>query len=409
MIHPLLISSEEEYDINLEELAKELNVPAADVLAYLSEDLGEITGDFVLTAYDKFVDIERDFIEVAAKELKKPNLVDSWAKDKLKAEAELRAALDKAAKQNIDKTAYKTLNTKYNRSIVNTLQSHEVIYERAYKEDLILFKPHNLSESDMVKLSINQGYKDCWDVMDKVVLTGREDVVTRLEKAVTDISYAGDSYSGAIRRAMEDMTDMGITGHVYSSGNRISMAPYVRREIMNGITKVSRTISFERAQEWGSDLIQVTAHAGARPLCYPYQGRVFSVSGQHDKYMSLYDTSYGEPAGLFGINCRHWFFPFFEGLNTEYTEDEMDPASAVPGGPPNDQIYEATQIQRYNERQIRKWKLKEAGYQGLEPGSPEAVYAKKKVKVWQKRNREFIQEMNDMKMDLRRDYLREKV
>jgi hypothetical protein len=410
MIHPLLISTDDEgYEITAEYLAKALDIPLSEVAAYLSQDLGDITGDFVLTVYDKFVDIEHDFVVTAAKELKKPDLIDLWTKDRAKAEADLRNALDNAVQKNINKTTYQTLNTKYNDSIVNVAQSHEAIYERAYEQELIVFKPNTLSESDMVKISVNQGYKDCWDVMDEVVLTGREDVVNRLERAVTDVASGNDSYTTAISSAMNDMADHGLTGHVYPSGQKISMPPYVRREIMNGMSKVCRTIGFERASEWGSDLIQTTAHAGARPLCYPYQGRVFSLSGEHKIYLPLAETSYGEPAGLFGINCRHWFFPFFEGLNQEYTEEERDPALAVEGGPPNDEIYEATQVQRYNERMIRKWKLKSGVNEIIDPDSYATAYSNSKVKYWQKRNRDFIKDMNQQKIDLRRDYLREKI
>jgi hypothetical protein len=410
MIFPLSITADDEgYEITAKELAVKLNMSVADVMAYLGEDLGEITGDFVLTITDKFLDIERDFVKVAARELNKPDLVDLWTKTKAKAEADLRQALDKAVNDNLTKTTYKSLNERYNASIVNALKPHEAIYEKAYERELIVFKPHNLSESDKVRITVNQGYKDSLGVMDRVILTGEEDVVKRLEGAITDVTTGNVSYSAGITEAMRDLAEEGITGHVYPSGRTISMSPYVRREIMNGMSTVCREINFERAGEWGSDLIQVTAHAGARPLCYPFQGRVYSLSGQHGKYMWLMDTSYGEPAGLFGINCRHWFFPFFEGLNTEYTDDEADPAAAVPGGPSNDEIYEATQVQRYNERMIRKWKLRQAGFEELDGGEAMADYAKAKVNGWQKRNRDFLKAMNSRKMDLRRDYLREKV
>jgi hypothetical protein len=167
---------------------------------------------------------------------------------------------------------------------------------------------------------------------------------------------------------------------------------------------VTRELGFERAKDWGSDLIQVSAHAGARPGCFPFQGGVYSISGEHPKYQPLGETSYGEPAGLFGINCRHFFWPFFEGLNDEYSAEERDPARLL-GGPTNDEIYEATQRQRYNERQIRKWKLKRDGYQAL---NLDASRAEAGVKRWQAVQRGHIKASQALNIDLRRDWLRER-
>jgi hypothetical protein len=190
----------------------------------------------------------------------------------------------------------------------------------------------------------------------------------------------------------------GVTGHVYAGGARISLAPYVRREVSTGVMNVTRELSRIRAKEWGSDLIQVSAHAGARPGCFPYQGDVYSLSGKHPKYHALDSTSYGEPSGLFGVNCRHFHWPFFEGLNTEYTKEQRDPAK-YELGLDNDEVYRMSQRQRYNERQIRAWKRRAAELEeaGLEPGR-----ARAKVRQWQKNNRELVSEHH-----LQRDYLRE--
>jgi hypothetical protein len=406
-IMPFLLTAEEDRELSLAEMARELDIPLSALKRVYGDGLAGVTDDLVATLYDKAMDIERDFMVAAARQLRKPDLAGLWARNGIQAENELRAALDKAVSQNLTKTTYKAVNESYNEAIMRALAPHETIYEKALDEGLVILRPESLAESDMVRITVAQGYKDTWDVMDRVVLTGKEDVARRLREAVTDITVGGDSPDHAIREAMADMAEEGITGHVYPNGRKIAMSPYARREITNGASRICREINLERAAEWGTDLIQVTAHAGARPLCFPYQGHVFSISGSHGRHMALADTSYGEPAGLFGINCRHWFWPFFEGLNTEYSAGERDPASMA-GGPPNAEIYEATQVQRYNERQIRKWKLRETAHEAFDPDSRETAHARGKVREWQKRNRDFIKAMNDRRIDIRRDYAREK-
>ncbi len=106
-----------------------------------------------------------------------------------------------------------------------------------------------------------------------------------------------------------------------------------------------------RAEEWGSDLVEVTSHMGARPSHAKWQGRIYSLSGNSKKYKPFVETTgYGEVTGLKGANCNHDFYPFFEGLNTKkyYHYDEKE----------NKQVYEARQKQRKIERDIRKEKQK---------------------------------------------------
>src|SRR5699024_5732510 len=68
-----------------------------------------------------------------------------------------------------------------------------------------------------------------------------------------------------------------------------------------------------------------------------------------------------------GANCRHGWFPFFEGISTpNYTEEDLENID-----PPNFKYngktytaYEATQHQRYLERQMRKTKRNLITYDG---------------------------------------------
>ena len=54
------------------------------------------------------------------------------------------------------------------------------------------------------------------------------------------------------------------------------MAMDIRTTLFN----TSRAAIWERNQQYGNDLYQVSTHNGARPLCYPWQGKVISTSGR---------------------------------------------------------------------------------------------------------------------------------
>lgn len=360
--------------------------------------------DLINDVADRLVDIEHDFIVEAAKFLQMDGLAELYARDRWGALSKLREAFQKVESRHWDAAAKTELNLNYNAFIESSLNADERIYKAALERGLLERAAAPLPGSDRLKALIAKGYQKTWDVIDRIQMTGTQEALATLDEALGSVATGSLSIDQAIRGVMDDFAEKGVTGHVYPSGRKISMSPYVRRELQTNMMNLTRECGFERANDWGADLIQVSAHAGARKGCFPYQGRVFSLSGGDARRMALSDTSYGEPAGLFGINCRHYCWPFFEGLNDEYTADQKNPARLL-GGPTNAEIYDATQVQRYNERQIRKWKRKKDELEalGANPGR-----AERKIKEWQAAQRAHIDASQGESIDLRRDYLREK-
>lgn len=184
----------------------------------------------------------------------------------------------------------------------------------------------------------------------------------------------------AIRVGVRELAEKGIPALVDKAGRQWSTEAYLSMVTRSMSNEIANRMQDARFDEMGVDLVEVSSHAGARPLCAPYQGRVYSRSGKHPNYPALSDTSIGHPAGLFGINCRHVKYPYFEGSRRTYKpypEEE------------NDRIYKESQKQRYLERRIRhaKRELKLMQTLGDEKGVEEA---KAKVRQRQEAMREFI-------------------
>jgi hypothetical protein len=142
-------------------------------------------------------------------------------------------------------------------------------------------------------------------------------------------------------------------------------------------------MQFARMDEYGTDLIEVSSHLGARERCAPFQGRIFSRSGKSKKYAAWSSTSHGEPAGLLGINCHHVIYPYISGKSTQRYEP-YDPAE-------NRRIYEESQQQRLFERKIRKQKRELALLEtiGDEQGAKDAKQA---IRATQSELRAFLSE-----------------
>ncbi len=104
---------------------------------------------------------------------------------------------------------------------------------------------------------------------------------------------------------------------------------------------------------------------GARPSHAEWQGQIVSLSGRGG-YLSLSDIGYGTVEGFKGVNCRHDWYPFFEGISEPaYTKEQLrnlDPPPFEYEG----RLYtacEANQKQRQIERAIRKTKRELIAYE----------------------------------------------
>lgn len=171
-------------------------------------------------------------------------------------------------------------------------------------------------------------------------------------EVVTGIS----SRQSALRSAVKQLADEGLTGFTDAAGKTWSPEAYVNMDIRTTAGNVATKAVMARNEEYGNDLIWVRSKANARPLCYPYQGKVFSTSGRSGTVTDLDDnvirfeplgsTSYGQPAGLFGINCGH------------VPPNPFIPSMSMVRGEPvgkaeNDKAYQLTQTQRYLERNVK--------------------------------------------------------
>ncbi|MEG1567830.1 MAG: phage minor capsid protein [Anaerovoracaceae bacterium] len=226
-----------------------------------------------------------------------------------------------------------------------------------------------------------------------------------LDRAYLQITSGAFDYNSAIRSAVKDLSQKGIAVVEYPSGHTDYMEVAVRRATVTGVNQTAAKLQEVRADEMDSDLVETTAHVGARPEHAEWQGKVFSRSGKSKRHPDFREsTGYGTGAGLCGWNCRHNFYPFFEGISESiYSKEQLKEYDAKNYRYNGQKMteYEASQKQRYIERQIRRWKREE---QAMEAAGLPTNEAATKVKQWQGVQRDFIKQTG-----LKRQYDREMV
>lgn len=171
--------------------------------------------------------------------------------------------------------------------------------------------------------------------------------LSELDRAYNLVSTGALSYTKAVKEVLNNIVSDGVVVN-YPSGHSDTIETATLRAVRTGISQATAQIQIARMDEMGVDLVITSSHLGARPSHAEWQGKVFSRSGKSDKYPDFVSsTGYGSAGGLSGINCRHSFSCFFEGMDNPFEQYDSEE---------NRKQYEKEQRQRTLERRIRDTK-----------------------------------------------------
>jgi hypothetical protein len=360
--------------------------------------------DAILLPLSKlFADFEQTIILDIARRLGKMGRVTStasWQMQRLSESGRLYESILSELSILTGKTRSE-LRKAFEQAGVRSLAFDDGVYRKAGFQPL----PLNLSPA-MAKV-LAAGLIKTAGLIENLTLTtalaGQEAFVNAADIAYLQVTTGTMGYDQAIRAAVKKVAGDGLKVVDYAGGRREQLDVAMRRTILTGIGQTTAELQIMRADEMGQDLIAVSAHAGARnkgegPENHEsWQGKIYSRAG-NPKYPDFVTvTGYGSVEGLAGINCRHSFFPFFEGISKNlYTAADLKELSSRTvkyQGKKTDQ-YSASQIQRHLERSIRSWK-RQAG--ALEAAGLSNDKELAKVREYQGMMRTFVKETGLMR------------
>ena len=108
------------------------------------------------------------------------------------------------------------------------------------------------------------------------------------DSAVLKVQSGAVSYNQAIEDAVKQLADSGIRTVDYESGRRDHVDVAVRTAVMTGVNAINQKYAEQSMEYLGSDLVEVSAHVGARNIDGPngweahskWQGKVFRWNKQ---------------------------------------------------------------------------------------------------------------------------------
>lgn len=354
--------------------------------------------DEIVEIYAQFeADILQDMARRIAR-LGKVTESTKWQAQLLAESGALRKDINKLIKK-YDKPVRNEIKAIYNDALIKAARADNMIFKDALG--------HGVSDTNaqLMLSSIQKTYSDLSRLTITTAYTTERKFVMQANAAYMQVASGAFDYDTAMKNACDNLAKDGVTMVQYRNGTPVNLTieSAVRMNILTGVNQTAANMTLNNCEELDCDLVEVSAHIGARPSHEEWQGRIFSLSGKNPKYRPFSDCRQGEPDGICGINCRHSFYPYFEGMERHYTQDDLDEMNkqTVEYNGQKMTRYEGEEKLRGIERNIRKYK-RQALTQ--EAAGLDATKARQKIGEWQAAARDFTKQ-TQIERDSAREFI----
>ena len=242
--------------------------------------------------------------------------------------------------------------------------------------------------SAQVMLSIIQ---KCHSDLSRLTLTtaatSQAEFVKEANRVYINVQSGAFDYDTSMKDAADELAKRGITTVQYENGRPVTrnIESAVRMNILTSINQTAANQTLNNAEELGVEKFEVTAHIGARPEHEAWQGKIYTKQ-------QLYTVcELGSVTGLCGINCKHSFYPYFEGMEEHYTQDDLDEIASekVKFNGQTMTRYEGEEKLRGIERNIRHYKRQALTQEAAGVNNDRA---REKIAQWQATARDFTKQ-----------------
>lgn len=154
------------------------------------------------------------------------------------------------------------------------------------------------------------------------------------------------------KNILKNFSEQGITAIKTKNNRYIRMDAYAEMVARSTTREVTNTATILQVQELGYDLVKISEHPGACPICQKYQGRVYSISGKDLRFPRL-DVVFSSGYANIHPNCRHTLEPYIPEFN-DVNKDIINSNRPFTEPDRNDR-----QVQTYYQIQREKAKLRQ--------------------------------------------------
>lgn len=367
--------------------------------------LDYIDDNKVLDLYNQLnVDLVNDIIE----RVKSMNAINVTSKEQIKTLIKrggievFKEALRKTTLLNSD--LKKALKELYEEAMKSHLGNYSQEYEYLNK-DLKL----SASQLTILNSAIRNSNKELKNLTNSIAFATEKAYIDAVDKYFMQVATGAVDYNTAVKEAVLELTDKNVTLKD-RAGRNTQLDVAVRRNLSTGLQQCANKINDSIKDELEFDGVETSAHLGARPTHQVWQGRQFALAHRgksvNGTFYPSWDTFKDE---LLDYNCRHTCFYIILGISDPtYTEKELYEINnkTVMYNGKEIPYYEATQIQRRLERNIRN---KKRQIDELESNGLDVSKEKQRLRLQQKKYNSFCKETGLTKQTERTTIAKEKM
>ena len=328
-------------------VAEEINIEIAKVIAERIKTIGELSPSDVKKLTNSLEYLGADFQKIT-------KLI---AKYSGKGQQAVVDTLEQVADANDDfaKTFYSAkgiaANTWHTDQYLNTLveaMTRQTAAEFTNLSQTLAFK------IDDRYLPLRQMYTKAIDKAIYEVQSGTVDYHTAMRKTVKDLATGLRVKDSALVVDKE-------TGEVklhWESGYSRRLDSHVRQNLIDGVKQLQAQMLDYHGEKFGSDGVELSAHAISAPDHAPVQGKQFSNEQFYRMqnglpFEDINGNKYGSfPRPIGQWNCKHFTFPIIIGISKPaYTDEQLKEYERN-----SNAKYDLTQQQRAMETKLRKLK-----------------------------------------------------
>ena len=187
------------------------------------------------------------------------------------------------------------------------------------------------------------------------IVSPKEAYVAAIDEVAAQLASGEDGLRRATQKVCKEFADAGLSVVEYESGRVEELGAATERNLKQAVHEVYQGVQRRVGQEYGADGVEISAHADCAPDHLEIQGLQFT----NEEYEQV-NGALRRKIGTW--NCRHVVYSIIVGVTPPtYTPEELAEmkakAQAVQEFDGKQMTtYEATQLQRRLEREIRRQK-----------------------------------------------------
>ncbi len=314
-------------------VAEEINIEISKVIAERIKAIGELSPSDVKKLTNSLQYLGADFGKIT-------KLIAKYSD---KGQMEIVDMLKEVADSN-DEFA----NVFYSGKGIAAVRWQEDTYLRSLVEAMA-----RQTIAEFTNLSQTLAYK-----IEDRTLSLRQMYTRAIDKAIYEVQSGTVDYHTAMRKTVKQLSN-NMRLVKWESGYSRRLDSHIRQNLIDGIKQLQTEMLNYHGERFGSDGVEISAHAISAPDHVAVQGRQFS-NEEFYKIQSAIDfkdvkgkkyKAFARPIGQW--NCRHVRFPIIIGISEPaYTEEQLKEFAEN-----SKEKYDLTQRQRAMETKLRQLKI----------------------------------------------------